>query len=599
MLLDTRLQHEPERLPVDLLPPNSEPARRSRVAALMLEIASAIRGFNPAWLCAQFQSDDYAIDHGDQIHLLRNLYRDMVERRQPIAWEQFQPFGFSAAALDLRAESDRVPLGHEFPDLGRLDVRIASGGVAVVYRATSTVDGRPLAVKIAKRHPNDEHDQHAERLVAEAVLLRRLRLPGIPQLVEFRQESFGPLLVLEWIETQGGHGIPAAAPLRERLKWIADIARTLDQVHQRDLIHGDVKMENILVDQNGIVWLTDFNVTRDADPRHQQEGRIAGTISMMSQEALVGVAVDADISQDIYGLGAVLYQTITGRRLVNQGIREAALVASVLIGGVHDPEYPDGTAEALKKIVKVAISRHVHQRFATAGDFAATIEQYLDGTLTESNIPPLRRELQAWYAGSRLGLCITRNRRLRDLPTADAVAGATTEEWRTLRTNIAEGMTAALAAEEFEQCVTALDWPIPPCPCIKEMMTYFYRHARLTAGDLSPVRAVIESFESWLRSTCQELEATIAHQDPRNYLLLVTAMQARLVRGSETARMNWSNIAAMAGLPDATSEAFRKVLDANPSSGEEWSNAVQELDFAVVRWLRWATDVSAVDNERG
>jgi serine/threonine protein kinase len=552
----------------------------------MLEIASAVRGFDPAWLKTQIEAWDLGVSHSDRRQLFRNLFLGRVEERLPVTWDEFRDFGFTCEELDLRAECDRVFLGQEFDQRICLEARIATGGVAVVYRGRLKSDNRPVAVKIPKFVADDPDDEHARLLVGEAELLQQLSVEGIPQFLELRHETFGPMLVLEWVETNSGHGIPASAPRETRLRWIAEIARTLDRIHQRDLIHGDVKMENILIDQEGKAWLTDFNVTRPADPRSNRDGIVPGTHSQMSQEALVGVASDADISQDLYALGAVLYQTLSGKRLVKFSEREAALVASVLVGGVHEPKFSDEVATELKKIVQTATSRHIQLRFSTAGDFADTVDRFLDGTLTVNEIPPLRRGLHAWQGGSRLASCMMRHRTLQSCLVPDT-SEISAEHWRQIRNDIGQGTTAALAAEELEQNVFLLQWSLPPCPCINSLMEVFYRHPRLAKSELPTVRALATEFEGWLRETCKELEANVSRQDPRNYLLFATAMQARLASSSLTARTKWPQIAAMAGLADVLTEPFCEFLKQNSSDQNAWAMALQGLDFSVVKWIRW------------
>lgn len=595
-LLDERLQDHPGRLPFDLLPGHDQPTRRSRSAAVMLEIASAVRGFDPVWLRGQVESPELAIARADQRQLLRNLFLDRVEKRIPVQWDEFQDFGFTSEELELRAKTDRVCLGQEFGGEFRLEARVATGGVAVVYRGRSLSDGSSIAVRIPRHDADDASDEFAQRLLEEAELLRQLSVEGIPRLLDLRHESVGPMLVMEWVETAGGNGIPASAPLAERLRWLSAIARTLDQLHQKDLIHGDVKMENILIGLQGKAWLVDFNVTRNADPRLNRDAPLPGTRSMMSQEALVGVAADADISQDLYALGAVLYQTLTGARLVNFSGREAALVASVLVGGVHAPEYPADVPEELKKIVQVATSRHVYLRFATASDFADAVDHFLDGTLTVAEIPAIRRGLHAWQAGTRLGLCMLRHRTLRQVATEfDATSEISAGQWRQIRNDVARGATAALAAEELEPLLSLLKWPLPPCPCIKELMALFYGQTRLAKEDLPTVRSLAAQFGQWLRTTCEALEAKISHQDPRNYLLFVTAMEARLASASMTARIRWAEIAAAASLPENVIESFREFLARHSADGDAWAMAMQGLEFSVIKWLRWGVHSDSRD----
>jgi hypothetical protein len=307
---------------------------------------------------------------------------------------------------------------------------------------------------------------------------------------------------------------------------------------------------------------------------------------MMSQEALRGFARDVDVSRDLYALGAVLYQALTGERLIKCSGRLEALTPSTLLSDRHQPKYPYRVAAELKKIVKTSTSRHMQLRFATAGDFADTVDRFLDGTLTVNEIPPLRRDLQAWQGGKYLALCMLRHRALQSSLVPDT-SEISVEQWRQICNDINVGATAAFAAEELELIASSLGWSLPPNPRTDALKSVYYRHPHLAKSQLPTIRALATELEGWLRETCKELEANVSRQDPRNYLLFATAMEAWLASSSLTARTKWPQIAAVAGLADVLTEPFREFLKQNSSDQNAWAMAWQGLSFSVVKWLRW------------
>lgn len=592
MQLDFELQTSAAELPLHLLPSADQPLRRSRAAALMLEISVAIRGLDRAWLKDQLNDAGLGITDEDRLGLLKRIFDDRVEERRPAAWTEFSDFGFSSDELKLAAAVDRAHLGQLLGDDLRLEERVAVGGVAVVYRAACLRDGRAVAVKIPLRVADDHDDEHAQRILEEAAILRRLTCDGVPRLVEFRQEAFGPVLLMEWIETGGAAGIPGDFSHEQKLHVVSEVARIVDRVHRLDLIHGDVKAGNILVDQQRKAWLIDFNVTRSANPQENRDGPLPGTRVMMSQEALVGVAADADISQDIYALGALLYQTVTGSPFIKHGTREEALIAAVLKGGTEAPEFPDGIPELLQKIVQSATTRHVHLRFATALDLADTLARFLDDSLAATDIPPKRRTLLAWQLGAKIGLCMTRIRKMRQSLETPTDVAPTEPLPMSIRNGIGFASGASIAADDVLQLAAALDCPLPRCSSSQELMMLFYRNRKLTVAELPTITAAVESFEAWLREVLTVLEAQIAPTDSRAYLLLTIALQSRLAPGSSLARENLSRIAASAGVPGETMAAFAETIAGCPTD-EDWASALQRLDFEIIKWLRWGDSLPA------
>lgn len=585
--LDERLSADPDTLPLDLLPDVSRPVERSQAATLLLEIAASLHGNDPGWLFRCWRDCGLTLRSDELITLLRNLFQSRVDMRQPVAWDGFDDFGIPAGDLRLAGLIDRAFLGQIVCGEWRLEERVASGGVAVVYRGVSLTDGSLAAVKIPRRGADETSDcEYAERIREEAEILERVAGDGVPRKIDVQETELGPVLVLQWIDTDGRPGLPSQLDRTAQLQVIIQTARHLNRLHRQDLIHGDIKPENILVDRDGNVWLTDFNISRAAPPDENADGPLPGTLGMMSQEALVGVAADAGVSQDIYALGVLLYELIAGRPFVQAASREEALVASILKGGVHEPEFPDETPESLRAICRTATTRHVDRRFATAGDFADTLERFLEGALEDASIPPPRRRLIAWQWGTSLGLCLTRLRTMqegfvaaRELDPADQLPGF-------VRDRVGYGMGVALAAEDAQNAAERLGWELPRPPETEPLRTAAYRAPRLRGADLRALEETLAAVEDWFRDVWSAIEQRITPDQPREAWMATVALQSRFAPRSKTARATWRSLAAQADLPEAIRESFAGRFE-DWRNAEEWRAALLRLNYGVGKWLRY------------
>lgn len=589
---DDKLSQDPDSLPLELLPDQANAERRSKASALMLEIALAYRIYDAEWLKTHLNSPELGITRSDAIELLRNIFLARVERHDRIRYADFSPFGFTAEELALRSEIDRFSLGSVISNSVRLDERVASGGVAVVYKGVRLGDESIVAVKTPRLCPPGFEDEYAGHLRDEARIFGLARVEGIPQLLDTIETADGPVLILHWIDASTS-GYPADSSLSEKLLIIAETARIVDRLHQRDLIHGDIKPANILVDSQNRVFLTDLNVTRSAKPGDNVDGPLPGSRTFMSQESLVGVASDADISQDIYALGCLLYEAISGRLFIKASGREEALVASILKGGVHEPEFLEHTPETLKKICQTATTRHVYLRFATAGDFAEALASFVNDYCS-GDVPKKRPRLNAWRLGGILGLCLTRIRTLQDELNRSFEGDPADNLPATAKNALAYAIGAAIASDDALQLSEQLGWDFAPCPSSKLLMKYFYNNRKLLISDLDAIRDAAATYEEWFRMLWADIETRIAKEQPEYFLLLSTAIQARFTPGSSRAMDSWPKIATLAGLPEAIIESFKSSFAINHTR-EDWEPAIQKLEYEVVKWLRWPALMEASD----
>ncbi len=197
----------------------------------------------------------------------------------------------------------------------RIDERLAEGGFGVVYRGFDPRLKREVAIKVLHPQHSSEPGRVA-RFLREAQSAARLNYPGIVQIYDIVEENQRLALVMEYVHGKNLDRFIRDNPnlsLLERIDIGTQIADALYLAHQAEIVHRDIKPANILVDNNGIVKLTDFNLARLRDTSLTPltgEHNVLGTPAYMSPEQCLGK--EATPQSDIYSLGVVLYFLFTG-----------------------------------------------------------------------------------------------------------------------------------------------------------------------------------------------------------------------------------------------------------------------------------------------
>ncbi len=193
----------------------------------------------------------------------------------------------------------------------RLDELIAEGGYGQVWRGFDEELQRPVAVKLPKKG----HQRPEETFLVEARKVARLRHPGIVPVFDVGRCDTGHFIVSDLVDGQDLrkrlHG--NAIPVREAVRIVAEVARSLQYAHRQGFIHRDIKPGNILVDHYGKVFITDFGIALAEQELREGSNDNCGTLAHMSPEQLAGDSSRVDARTDIYSLGVVLYELLAGR----------------------------------------------------------------------------------------------------------------------------------------------------------------------------------------------------------------------------------------------------------------------------------------------
>jgi beta-lactam-binding protein with PASTA domain/tRNA A-37 threonylcarbamoyl transferase component Bud32 len=307
----------------------------------------------------------------------------------------------------------------------RLVELLGQGGMATIFRATDAQLGREVAVKVL--HPQYGRDpDFVARFRQEAQAAASLSHPNIVAVYDFGTDADGPYIVMELVDGEDVATLLARngpLPPRQAARLAAEVAHALAAAHARGIVHRDVKPGNILVSSDGRVKVADFGIARAwADARLTLPGVTLGSVHYFSPEQALGE--QATEASDIYSLGVVLYELLTGRRPWEGDTPASVAMARVsapppLVSAVR-PNVPP----ALEAIDRTALSPDPAARFPNAGAMAAALEAFLDASAPRAaSVPPAAAVAAGAAAGAAAASRAAPPAAARPYPP-DAYAGA-------------------------------------------------------------------------------------------------------------------------------------------------------------------------------
>ena len=290
----------------------------------------------------------------------------------------------------------------------RLEAKLGSGGMSTVYLARDTTLDRPVAVKVMHREMSEQADQ-LERFRQEARAVAKISHPNVVAVIDAGEDGGYPYIVFEYVE---GETLKArinrigALDVQEALAYAIEIARGLTVAHGRNMVHRDIKPQNVLIDAEGLAKLTDFGISRQLEQDGMTAtGRVLGTTDYVAPEQAMGRG--ADQRSDVYSLGVVLYEMLTGRVPF-----QADSQVGVAMKHVNE-ELPDVQAErpelsaATALVVERATAKDPAKRYADIGamidDLSTALEveaaragsTTAEATSVLEAVPPAKRNLSS------------------------------------------------------------------------------------------------------------------------------------------------------------------------------------------------------------
>jgi eukaryotic-like serine/threonine-protein kinase len=335
---------------------------------------------------------------------------------------------------------------------------LGAGGMADVYLARQQRPQRTVALKIIRRSLAGA--SLVRRFEHEAELLGRLHHPGIAQVYEAGTAEQGPAGTLPFIAMELVAGPPLAEyaqrrrlDARERLELIVRVCEAVEHAHQRGVIHRDLKPGNVLVDERGQPKVLDFGVARALDAErdismHTRDGQLVGTLPYMSPEQVAGDHDDIDTRCDVYALGVMLFELLTGELPHPTSGKSIPHVARIIRdeSAPRLASYDRSLRGDLDTIVATALEKDKSRRYQSAIALAEDIRRYLAGQ------PIAAREASA------LALVTRRLRRYRGLviaATGAVVLAATLAGWALRASSRSDGLAVdlrkQLAASNIER----------------------------------------------------------------------------------------------------------------------------------------------------
>jgi serine/threonine protein kinase/Tol biopolymer transport system component len=284
---------------------------------------------------------------------------------------------------------------------------LGAGGMGEVYRARDSRLGRDVAIKVlSTAFALDTERLH--RFEQEARAAAALNHPNILAVFDIGQHDGAPFIVSELLEGETLRErlgrVPSGLPVRKAIDCAAQVAHGLAAAHEKGIVHRDLKPENLFVTADDRVKILDFGLAKSIEatpalagasglattPPHTQAGIVLGTVGYMAPEQVRGLP--ADHRSDLFALGAVLYEMLTGRRAFQRETGAETMTAILKDEPLELTPDARQIPPALARIVERCLAKNPGARFKSADDLAFALETLSASSASHAAIAPAQRE---------------------------------------------------------------------------------------------------------------------------------------------------------------------------------------------------------------
>jgi serine/threonine protein kinase len=286
---------------------------------------------------------------------------------------------------------DALAYGHVVASRYRILSLLGQGGMGSVYKAEDLELEEVVALKVLTRQPTTPEDPEAgSRFRSEIKLARRVRHRNVCNIHEYGQDGPIRYIAMELVDGADVRHLIARAtaiPAPEALDIAIQSCRGLAAIHEEGIVHRDLKPSNIMIDLRGVVRLMDFGVAKGDDPASgtiTRTGQVVGSATYMSPEQARGQQVDP--RSDIYSLGVVIYEMLTGHHLFSGDSPVAVLLKHVTEPPqLDDPRIPDSVRPLLGKV----LAKDPGERPASARDLEKALQAAVSNETRKADLAAL------------------------------------------------------------------------------------------------------------------------------------------------------------------------------------------------------------------
>jgi len=283
---------------------------------------------------------------------------------------------------------------------------LGRGGMGVVYKAWDTALRRWTALKVLLGTGAKEEIQRFFREAQTAAALRHPNIVGIYEVVTVGDKH---IIAMEYVDgsSLAGDRLPA----RKAAEILAQVARAVEYAHSKGIIHRDLKPHNVMVDREGKPYVMDFGLAKSLEGASHitMAGTVVGTPSYMAPEQAEGRISQVDRQSDVYSLGAVLFEVLTGRPPF-KGVNPVETMQKVLNEDAPPPSQLAPVPKDLERVVLKCLEKEKARRYPSAKAVADDLERFVGGRDVEARPVPVgarlaKRMRRAWAPVLALGAC--------------------------------------------------------------------------------------------------------------------------------------------------------------------------------------------------
>jgi eukaryotic-like serine/threonine-protein kinase len=270
-------------------------------------------------------------------------------------------------------------IGTVLSDRYKLEAKLGSGGMSTVYLARDQTLDRPVAVKVMHREMSEQEDQ-LQRFRQEARAVAKLSHPNVVSVIDAGEDGGHPYIVFEYVKGETLKQRIArvgALDTQDAIAYAIEVARGLGVAHARNMVHRDIKPQNVLIDEDGRAKLTDFGISRQLEQDGMTAtGRVLGTTDYVAPEQAMGRGVDP--RSDLYSLGVVLYEMLVGQVPFHADSQVGVAMKHV------NEELPDvqrrrpEVSAAVALVVERATAKDPGERYQAIGEMVDDLETALE-----------------------------------------------------------------------------------------------------------------------------------------------------------------------------------------------------------------------------